>query len=118
MLLPFLLLVTRKIVLNPSILLTEFMLWWEIFNLLGYISQNYFTLLFSLEPLEISDIRLHQLLEFLKTFYSSIKDKFPKSSFQFFITFIKFLANVVFSFLSRCNFFIPGWLFVLLLLSI
>lgn len=64
MLLPFLLLVTRKIVLNPSILLTEFMLWWEIFNLLGYISQNYFTLLFSLEPLEISDIRLHQLLEF------------------------------------------------------
>ena len=109
MLLPFLFLVTRKVVLNPSILLTEFMLLWEIFNLLDYNSQNYFTKL----PLEFSDIGLHQLLGFLKTFYSSIKDKFLKSSFQFFITFIKFLAIVVFYFLFRCNFFIPGWLSVM-----
>ena len=64
-----------------NLFLMDFMLICATFNFLGYNSQNYFTLMFSLKTLEVGDLDLHSLLEFSKTFDSSIKSKFSKSSF-------------------------------------
>ena len=64
-----------------NLFLMDFMLICATFNFLGYNPQNYFTLMFSLQTLEVGDLDLHSLLEFSKTFDSSIKSKFSKSSF-------------------------------------